>query len=34
MAASPDGLGYWLVGADGTVFTFGDAHSFGDPGST
>jgi hypothetical protein len=25
MAATPDGKGYWLVGADGGVFTFGDA---------
>jgi hypothetical protein len=34
MAASPDGLGYWLVGADGTVFPFGDSHFFGDPVSS
>jgi hypothetical protein len=34
MAASPDGAGYWLVGADGAVFEFGDAHFFGDPVST
>ena len=25
MAPTPDGGGYWLVGADGGVFTFGDA---------
>ncbi|HET9173755.1 MAG TPA: hypothetical protein VFN56_00560, partial [Candidatus Saccharimonadales bacterium] len=25
MATTPDGKGYWLVGADGGVFTFGDA---------
>jgi hypothetical protein len=25
MAATPDGGGYWLVGADGGVFSFGDA---------
>jgi hypothetical protein len=25
IAATPDGRGYWLVGADGGVFTFGDA---------
>ena len=25
MAATPDGKGYWLVGADGGVFAFGDA---------
>ena len=31
MAATPDGLGYWLVGGDGAVFSFGDAHFFGSP---
>jgi hypothetical protein len=25
MAATPDGGGYWLVAADGGIFTFGDA---------
>ncbi|MDA8270436.1 MAG: hypothetical protein M0Z39_03375, partial [Actinomycetota bacterium] len=25
----PDGHGYWLVGADGGVFTFGDAGFYG-----
>jgi hypothetical protein len=25
MASTPDGHGYWLVGSDGGVFTFGDA---------
>jgi hypothetical protein len=25
MAATPDGKGYWLVGADGAIFNFGDA---------
>ncbi|MDA8186060.1 MAG: hypothetical protein M0035_16815, partial [Actinomycetota bacterium] len=25
MAATPDGDGYWLVGADGGIFAFGDA---------
>jgi hypothetical protein len=25
MAALPDGSGYWLVGADGGVFAFGEA---------
>jgi hypothetical protein len=25
MAATPDGAGYWVVGSDGGVFTFGDA---------
>ena len=29
MAATPDGGGYWLVGADGGVFAFGDARFFG-----
>ncbi len=29
IAATPDGDGYWLVGADGGVFAFGDAHFFG-----
>ena len=27
--SSPDGAGYWLVGADGGVFGFGDARYFG-----
>ena len=27
--ATPDGKGYWLVGADGGVFTFGDAQFSG-----
>jgi hypothetical protein len=31
--ATPDGRGYWLVGADGGVFTFGDARFFGSMGS-
>ena len=26
---SPDGFGYWLVGSDGSVFSFGDAQYFG-----
>jgi len=25
MASTPDGDGYWLVTADGSVFAFGDA---------
>ena len=25
MASTPDGQGYWLVAADGGIFTFGDA---------
>ncbi len=29
MAAAPDGSGYWLVAADGGVFTFGDAGFYG-----
>ncbi len=29
MAATPDGKGYWLVAADGGIFTFGDARFFG-----
>jgi hypothetical protein len=31
IAATPDGHGYWLVGGDGAVFSFGDAHFFGSP---
>ena len=27
--ASPDSSGYWLVGADGGTFAFGDAHTYG-----
>jgi hypothetical protein len=29
MAATLDGNGYWLVGGDGGVFTFGDAKYYG-----
>lgn len=29
MASTPDGGGYWLVGADGGVFSFGDAGFYG-----
>lgn len=29
MAATPTGLGYWLVSGDGGVFAFGDAQFFG-----
>ena len=29
MAATPTGTGYWLVGGDGGVFTFGDAVTYG-----
>ena len=32
MAAAPSGRGYWLVAADGGVFTFGDARFFGSLG--
>ena len=32
MAATPDGNGYWLVAADGGVFTFGAARFFGSMG--
>jgi hypothetical protein len=34
MAATPSGDGYWLVAADGGVFTFGDAEFFGSAGAT
>jgi ribosomal protein L24E len=33
MSATPDGAGYWLVGADGSVLGFGDAHFYGSAGS-
>ena len=32
MAATPDGGGYWLVAADGGVFSFGDARFWGSTG--
>jgi hypothetical protein len=32
IASTPDGKGYWLVGADGGVFTFGDAQFYGSMG--
>ena len=32
MAATPDGAGYWLVGADGGLFAFGDAGFHGSMG--
>ncbi len=32
MALTPDHGGYWLVGADGGVFAFGDAHFYGSMG--
>jgi hypothetical protein len=34
MAGTPDGSGYWLVGSDGGVFTFGDATFHGSLGGT
>jgi hypothetical protein len=34
LASTPDGGGYWLVGADGGVFTFGDATFYGSMGGT
>jgi len=34
MAVTPDGKGYWLVGADGGVFAFGDAMFYGSLGAT
>jgi hypothetical protein len=30
---TPDGKGYWLVGADGGIFTYGDAGFFGSAGA-
>jgi Beta-lactamase enzyme family len=33
IAGTPDGGGYWLVAADGGVFTFGDARFFGSLGN-
>ena len=32
MAATPDGRGYWLVAADGGIFSFGDAVFYGSTG--
>jgi uncharacterized protein YkwD len=32
MATTPSGDGYWLVGSDGGVFTFGDARFYGSMG--
>jgi len=34
MAATPSGLGYWLVASDGGIFTFGDARFMGSTGAT
>ena len=33
MAATPTGNGYWLVAADGGIFTFGDATFHGSTGA-
>ena len=33
MAPTPSGKGYWLVAADGGIFTFGDARFFGSTGA-
>jgi hypothetical protein len=33
MAVTPDGGGYWLVAADGGIFSFGDAPFYGSTGS-
>ncbi|MGH8921093.1 MAG: hypothetical protein ACRD0H_22630, partial [Actinomycetes bacterium] len=33
MASTPDGRGYWLVAADGGVFSFGDATYKGSTGA-
>jgi hypothetical protein len=32
MAATPSGLGYWLVAADGGIFSYGDATFYGSTG--
>ena len=34
MAATSDGLGYWLVASDGGIFSFGDATFQGPGGGT
>jgi ribosomal protein L24E len=34
MAPTPSGRGYWLVAADGGIFTFGDAPFYGSMGGT
>ena len=33
MASTPNGRGYWLVAADGGIFTFGNAHFYGSTGA-
>jgi hypothetical protein len=32
IAATPDDMGYWLVGTDGGLYAFGDAHFYGSMG--
>jgi hypothetical protein len=34
MAATPDGLGYWLVASDGGIFNYGNAGFAGSMGGT
>jgi hypothetical protein len=34
ITATPDRKGYWLVGADGGVFAFGDAGFYGSAGAS
>jgi hypothetical protein len=34
LAATPDGKGYWLVGSDGGVFSYGNAQFYGSMGAT
>jgi N-acetylmuramoyl-L-alanine amidase len=33
MAATPDGVGYWLVASDGGIFSYGDAQFYGSTGA-
>jgi hypothetical protein len=33
MASTPNGKGYWLVAADGGIFSFGDAAFYGSTGA-
>ena len=33
ITATPNGGGYWLVGTDGGIFSFGDAAFYGSTGS-
>jgi hypothetical protein len=34
METTPDGKGYWLFGADGGVFTYGNAKFYGSTGNS